>query len=244
MFNFGFKKVEEGEKMKLVSGVFESVSKKYDLMNNIMSFGLQNLWKKNFMDFIQLKDGGNYLDLASGSGDITLLLLEKAKKEGKEITVTACDASHEMLEVARQRITHGDVRFVECFAEELPFKENEFDGIFISFGIRNFTNLEKALEKLHFVLKKEGSLFCLEFFPDVAKTIGFDKIYKQYLLHVIPFFGKIFVNNAQAYKYFGESILNFYSKKDFKNLLQNSSFRFFSNLNSLFEVAGFFHFKK
>jgi demethylmenaquinone methyltransferase/2-methoxy-6-polyprenyl-1,4-benzoquinol methylase len=244
MFNFGFKKVQEEEKQRLVSSVFSSVSSKYDLMNNLMSFGIQKLWKRDLIDFINIKEGGKYLDLACGTGDIAFLILEKAEKEGKNIHVTLCDENSEMVEIAKTRFSNQNVSFLLSSAEELNFAENEFDGIFISFGIRNFTNIEKALEKLHFSIKKGGSLFCLEFFSDVSRTLFFNKFYKFYLLTGIPNLGKLIVKDKEAYRYFGESILNFYSKKDFKNLLQKSNFQFFSNLNSFLNIVGFFHFKK
>jgi demethylmenaquinone methyltransferase/2-methoxy-6-polyprenyl-1,4-benzoquinol methylase len=126
----------------------------------------------------------------------------------------------------------------------MQFEEGEFDGVFISFGIRNFTNIETSLIKIKNSLKDGGGLFCLEFFPDVSKFALFDKIYKQYLLKVIPKIGKIIVKDEGSYKYFGESILNFYSKKDFKNLLQKQNFRFFSSNEGFLEIVSFFHFKK
>jgi demethylmenaquinone methyltransferase/2-methoxy-6-polyprenyl-1,4-benzoquinol methylase len=242
MFNFGFKKVEESEKTKLVSGVFSSVASKYDVMNNVMSFGMQNLWKKQFVDLISIKDGGRYLDLASGTGDIAKMVMEKAKREGKKIEIVLCDANKDMLEIAKPRFK-DEVKFVVSSAEDMAFEE-EFDGIFISFGIRNFTNIEVSLAKIRNCLKDGGSLFCLEFFPDVSKIGFFDKIYKQYLLKVIPKMGKIIVGDEGSYKYFGESIINFYSKKDFKNFLQKQNFRFFNSEEGFLEIVNFFHFKK
>lgn len=244
MFNFGFKKVKEEEKKELVSGVFKSVASKYDIMNNVMSFGMQNIWKKNFIDLITLKDGGRYLDLAAGSGDISKLILEKAKREGKKIEIVLCDASAEMLEIAKERLSSLNLEFIVSFAEDMPMQSEEFDGVFISFGIRNFTNLPKSLSEIYRVLKINGGLFCLEFFSDVSKFGFFDKIYKHYLLNGIPKIGKIITKDEKSYRYFGESILNFYSKKDFKNLLQNANFRYFSNIDGMLAIVSFFHFKK
>ena len=245
MFNFGFKKVNEEEKQKLVSSVFSSVSSKYDVMNNVMSFGVQKLWKKNFIDLISLKQGGVFLDLACGSGDITELVLKKAEAENKEIFIVMCDENENMLNLAKKRFENfTNIEFVHSGAEDLPFEENKFDGVFISFGIRNFTNIEKSLKALKFCLKEGGSLFILEFFSDVSKILGFNKIYKTYVLKGIPLLGKIIVKDENSYRYFGESILNFYSKGDFKNLLQKAGFKFFAKVDSLFEIVGFFHFKK
>ena len=244
MVNFGFKTVKEDEKKHLVSSVFASVAQKYNLMNNLMSFGVQKIWKKNLCDFIAIKDGGNYLDLAAGNGDISDLLIKKAEQEGKNITITLCDASEEMLETAKNRINSDNVKFVVSFAEDLNFEEEEFDSVFISFGIRNFTNIDQALEKIYKILKKNGDLFCLEFFSDVSNKLFFDKIYKIHLLKTIPFIGKIIAKDEDSYKYFGESILQFYSKKDFKNLLQKSNFRYFNSINGLLSIVSFFQFKK
>jgi demethylmenaquinone methyltransferase/2-methoxy-6-polyprenyl-1,4-benzoquinol methylase len=247
MFDFGFKSVKEEEKKSLVSSVFSSVASKYDLMNNLMSFGVQGFWKKNFVDLVSLKDGGRYLDLACGSGDISKLILQKAKQEGKKISLVLCDANQEMLDVAQKNIFSGEnISFIKSFAEDLPFNENEFDGIFISFGIRNFTNVNESLGKIYSCLKKEGSLYILEFFSDVSSQNSsfFSKIYKFHLLNFIPNLGKIIVSDKESYKYFGESIIKFHTMREFKNLLQSANFRFFSNVKSFLNIVGFFHFKK
>jgi demethylmenaquinone methyltransferase/2-methoxy-6-polyprenyl-1,4-benzoquinol methylase len=241
MFNFGFKRVSEEEKLASVSEVFRSVASKYNLMNNIMSFGMQKSWKKNFADFITIKEGGRYLDLASGNGDIAKLILHKAKMQGKNIEVVLCDASKEMLETAKINVPNAE-EFVVSFAEELPFKTEEFDGVFISFGVRNFTNLTKAFTQIHRILKNGGDVFFLEFFPDVMN--GFDLIYKPYLLKCIPKIGKIITGDEESYKYFGESIINFHSKEDFKKILQASNFQFYGNIEKMLGAISFFHFKK
>ena len=220
MLKFGFKEVKEEEKQGLVSSVFNSVASKYDVMNNIMSFGMQKLWKKNFCDLIHIKDGGKYLDLAGGNGDISSLILEKAKQENKNIQIVLCDASEEMLQLAKVRFEgNPNISFILSFAEDLPFDEGEFDGVFLSFGIRNFTNIPIALNEISSTLKSDGSLFCLEFFSDVSSLFCFNKIYKQYLLKGIPKIGKLVAKDEQSYKYFGESIINFHSKQEFQDIL-------------------------
>lgn len=250
LFNFGSKMVGEEEKKTLVSNVFASVSRKYSFMNNLMSFGLQNFWKSDFVDLITLKDGGEYLDLASGNGDIALLILEKARREGKSISITMCDASDEMLEIAKQRVANSviesgnSVKFVSAFAEEMPFQKSEFDGVFISFGIRNFTNLQSSLQNIYNSLKDSSDLYILEFFSDVSSIFAFNKLYKFYLLKIIPKIGKIITKSEGSYQYFGESILNFFSKKEFQDILERAKFRLFSATNSKLEIATFFHFKK
>ena len=245
MFKFGFKDVKEEEKQGLVSSVFNSVANKYDLMNNIMSFGMQKLWKRDFCDLIQIKEGGMYLDLAGGSGDISSLILDKAEKENKNIQIVLCDASNEMLELAKKRFENNpQITFSLSFAEDLPFERDYFDGVFISFGIRNFTNIPKALIKISNILKQGGGLFCLEFFSDTSKTFFFNKIYKQYLLKCIPKIGKIVTKDEKSYKYFGESILNFHSKQEFEDVLTKANFKLFSKIESLLSIVTFFHFKK
>ena len=245
MFKFGFREVKEEEKQGLVSSVFNSVANKYDLMNNIMSFGMQKLWKKNFCDLIHIKEGGKYLDLAGGNGDISNLVLEKAKQENKNIQIVLCDASEEMLELAKKRFNgNPNISFALSFAESLPFNEGEFDGVFISFGIRNFTNIPTALNQISNTLKSGGSLFCLEFFSDVSGLFGFDKIYKQYLLKGIPVMGKLVAKDEQSYKYFGESILNFHSKQEFEDVVKKANFKLFSKTDGMLSIVTFFHFKK
>lgn len=245
MFNFGFSKVLEEEKYKLVSDVFSSVANRYNLMNNVMSFGVQKLWKQNFLDFIYLKDGGNYLDLATGTGDIAIMVLEKAKKEGKQISITISDANADMLEIAKKRFTNQEnITFICANAEEFPLSSNHYDACFVSFGIRNFTNINKSFEIINQNLKPSGSLYALEFFPDVSKLFMFHKIYKAYLLNVIPLLGKLIVKDEASYKYFAESILNFYTKKDFTELAQNCNFKLFAEIDSVFGIVSYFNFRK
>lgn len=242
-FNFGFKKVAETEKMGLVQEVFSSVASKYDLMNNFMSFGIQNLWKRDFVDLISLKDGGRYLDLACGSGDIAVRVLKKAEREGKKISLTLCDANEKILDIAKAKIKGCKADFVTSFAEDITFT-GEFDGVFASFGVRNFTNLQKALSNIYISLKEGGSFYILEFFKDYSDAIYFHKIYEKYMLKWIPNLGRVVTGDYESYKYFGESIVNFITTKEFTLILQEEGFKLFSTTHSACKIASFLHFKK
>lgn len=248
LFNFGSYKVQEEEKKALVSKVFAKVADKYTLMNNLMSFGIQKMWKLSFTDLISLKSEGVYIDLACGNGDISRYVSQKAINEGKNIAIHLCDPSSEMLEIGKKNLSilsHKiELHFHNMFAEELSFPPDSVDSIFISFGIRNFTNLPAALSKMHSCLKKGGSIYILEFFPDVSTLLGFSKIYKSYLTHIIPKIGKIVVKDSSPYEYFAESIINFLTKEEFKNLFLKYNFKLFNVTSSAFKIVSFFQFKK
>ncbi len=186
--------------------VFSSVSKKYDVMNDIMSMGLHRFWKSYFTDQIKITDKSIVLDLASGSGDIIKNL--KKKSSG---TFISLDANLKMIEEAKKKIGSKNVHFIKSYAENLPFKNKCFDVVTVSFGIRNFHNIDKALKEVARVLKNDGSFFCLEFSKINNKS--FEKIYSLYS-RLIPKYGRLFVKNEEAYSYLLKSIENFPNQKE------------------------------
>ena len=188
-------------KKKFVNQVFSSVSKKYDFMNDLMSFGLHRIWKEKLISLLEISKDSLVLDLATGSGDISNKINEKY-----DCKCIALDANMEMLEIAKKKNDSHAPFYIYGNAENLPFKKFIFDFVVVSFGLRNFNDIQRSLEQIHRVLKKKGTFICLEF--SEVNNPFFRKIIKVYF-KTIPKLGQLFANNKFAYDYLIESILNF-----------------------------------
>lgn len=222
--SFGFKSVTPREKTNLVRNVFASVASKYDIMNDAMSGGVHRLWKREFLS--QIPDfSGKLLDMASGTGDIALRYYQKAKDLGIKADITACDASPEMLaEGKKKAIDSGilGIKYQVTEAEKLPFKDNEFDYYTVAFGVRNFTDIPKALKEAHRVLKPGGKFLCLEF-SQVQNPL-LNTIYDFYSMNLIPIMGKLIAGDEGSYKYLVESIRKFPDQESFKKMIEEAGF--------------------
>jgi demethylmenaquinone methyltransferase/2-methoxy-6-polyprenyl-1,4-benzoquinol methylase len=220
--HFGFKQVDSDEKAGLVSDVFSSVASKYDVMNDVMSFGVHRLWKKIAMGHTGLKKGQRALDVAGGTGDLTVYL---SKQVGSTGEVVISDINPDMLEQGRKRLIDkgiaGNITFVEANAEDLPFEENYFDCITIAFGLRNVTHKDKALASMFRVLKPGGRLLILEFSKPVS---GLDRIYDFYSFNILPAMGKLIANDADSYRYLAESIRMHPDQDTLKNMMEQAGF--------------------
>ncbi|MCC8376957.1 MAG: bifunctional demethylmenaquinone methyltransferase/2-methoxy-6-polyprenyl-1,4-benzoquinol methylase UbiE [Rickettsia endosymbiont of Graphium doson] len=223
--NFGFKKIEANEKQSLVNSVFSNVADKYDLMNDLMSFGMHRLWKDEFIRQIPNLNS-NILDVASGSGDIALKLAKKAKDRGSNISLTLSDINEEMLRQAKKKSIDlnlfQNLKFTVASAEELPFPDNSFDYYTIAFGIRNVPDINKALKEAYRVLKPMGKFVCLEF--SKVKESLLQDFYKFYSFNVIPKIGQIITGNKEAYDYLVESIDLFPSQDEFRIMIKEAGF--------------------
>ena len=203
--HFGYKTVDENEKESLVAGVFDSVASKYDIMNDVMSFGVHRIWKKLTMQHTGLKAGDRALDVAGGTGDLTM---EMSRQVGPTGEVIISDINPAMLNEGRRRLLDkgygGNIRFVEANAEDLPFEDNSFHCITIAFGLRNVTHQDRALASMYRVLKPGGRLLVLEFSKPVIP--GLNRIYDFYSFNILPNMGKLIANDADSYRYLAESI--------------------------------------
>lgn len=203
--DFGFQQVPTEEKVARVSEVFHSVAPQYDLMNDLMSLGMHRWWKKFAIMQTQLKPGDHALDLAGGTGDLTKLLLKKVGEKGQ---VTLSDINSSMLWAGRARLTNenfiNNVHYVQANAEQLPFEDNIFDSVTISFGLRNITNKEHALSEMLRVLKPGKKLIVLEF--SKPKSSFLNQLYDQYSFKVIPKLGEWITKDRESYQYLVESI--------------------------------------
>lgn len=231
--HFGFRAVKENEKSQLVSNVFRSVASKYDLMNDLMSFGLHRIWKRIAVSVANLHGGEIVLDVASGTGDLAAAMAKAVGKHGK---VVMTDVNEAMLAVGRDKLTDrniiSNVEFVQANAENLPFENDYFDCITIAFGLRNVTDKAAALASMYRVLKPGGCLIILEF---SAPTNSFvKKIYDLYSFNIIPALGELITQDKESYTYLVESIRMHPNQDTLKAMLQQAQFEdvSYSNLNN------------
>lgn len=221
--HFGFQDVPINEKENLVGNVFRSVASKYDLMNDAMSFGAHRIWKWFTLNQSGVKSGDQVLDLAAGSGDLSI---EFAKKVGESGKVIMTDINEAMLEVGRKKLTNkgivGNIEYAIVNAEDLPYDDNQFDCISISFGLRNVTKKELALAEMARCLKPGGRALVLEFSKPSVEWL--EKAYDAYSFNVIPKLGKLLVNDSDSYQYLVESIRKHPDQETLKTMMLTAGF--------------------
>ena len=207
------------DKNNLVNSVFSKVYKKYDLMNDIMSFGIHRLWKESFIDWMNPRPHTELIDVGSGTGDIAKLFLKKTNFSG---TVTCVEPNLKMLEKGKSKLhKYDNVKWINSSAEKIPINDNSFDFYTISYGIRNVTNINLTLKEALRVLKPGGRFMCLEFSKIDNEFIDF--LYKQYA-KTIPFIGKLIVGSDKPYKYLVDSIEKFYNQEELVKLMHLNGF--------------------
>ena len=203
--HFGYKTVKKAEKQARVADVFTSVAKKYDIMNDLMSFGIHRLWKRFAISLSGVRAGQQVLDIAGGTGDLAKVFSREVGRSGH---VVLSDINAAMLEVGRERLINAgcnNVDFVLANAETLaPFDDNSFDLLTISFGLRNVTDQDAALRSMYRVLKPGGRLLILEFSKPIFEPLS--KAYDLYSFTALPMMGKLVVNDSESYQYLAESI--------------------------------------
>lgn len=221
--HFGFREVPESAKADLVGAVFDSVARKYDVMNDAMSFGIHRLWKQYAIEQAGVHTGDRVLDLAGGTGDLAAKL---AARVGTGGSVTVADINAAMLRVGRERLADrgivGNIEFIQADAEKLPFASNYFDCITIAFGLRNVTRQAQALASMFRVLKPGGKLLILEFSKPVVPAVG--KIYDLYSFNVLPLMGRVIANDEASYRYLAESIRKHPDQATLKAMMQTAGF--------------------
>ncbi|QIK36716.1 bifunctional demethylmenaquinone methyltransferase/2-methoxy-6-polyprenyl-1,4-benzoquinol methylase UbiE [Caldichromatium japonicum] len=203
--DFGYQRVPVEEKAKRVRAVFDSVAERYDLMNDLMSFGIHRLWKRHTIELAGVRRGQRVLDLAAGTGDLAARF---AGLVGPEGLVVMTDINARMLNEGRDRLLDrgrvGNVAYCLVNAEQIPFADDQFDCITIGFGLRNVTHKQKALEEMFRVLKPGGRALVLEFSHPRSKPLS--KLYDLYSFNVLPTLGRLVVNDPDSYRYLAESI--------------------------------------
>ena len=225
--DFGFDKVPPEEKARRVGEVFSSVASRYDLMNDLMSFGIHRYWKRLCVHLARLQPGSRVLDVASGTGDLAALL----NRSGCD--VVSCDINEAMLRAGRDKLADRglvrDVHYVRADAERLPFADNSFDCATLAFGLRNMTDKPAALRAVHAGLKYGGQVLVLEFSRVTLDLLR--RIYDSYSFHAIPAMGKLVLQDPDSYRYLVESIRMHPDQDSLKTMLEKAGFSRVDYLN-------------
>lgn len=218
--HFGYQTVNESEKQGRVAQVFHSVAKNYDIMNDVMSMGLHRVWKHFTINTARITKGGKVLDIAGGTGDLSR---GWAKRVGKTGEVWLTDINSSMLTVGRDRLLNEGLILpvAVCDAEKLPFPDNYFDLVSVSFGLRNMTHKDIALKEMYRVLKPSGSLLVLEF-SKIYEPLT--PIYDAYSFKLLPLMGKWIAKDADSYQYLAESIRMHPDQETLKQMMFEAGF--------------------
>ena len=231
---FGFQNIDESKKPEKVNGIFSSVSNKYDLMNDIMSFGLHRIWKKQFIKLCDLQRQKKILDVACGTGDITIGML----KSRPDLEITCLDPSDDMMNICKSKLIdsgYTNVDFQTSSIEGFKPKDNTFDLVTLAFGFRNFSNNSKALKKILNTLKPGGSLIIMDFKKPTNKNYA--SLFKFYTLEVIPKIGSFIASDSDSYRYLGESIQTYYTPEEISIMLKDTGYINIKSINLLEDVV-------
>ena len=211
--DFGKINIPKNKKTSLVNNLFGEVSDKYDLMNDLMSLGIHRLWKEQFLDWMAPRETHHLLDLAGGTGDIGL--------------------NFKMLSTGQKKTTNKKfnqrLSWISCNGEKLPFNDEEFDLVSISFGLRNVTEKDIALGEIYRVLKKGGRFMCLEF--SKVNISSLNVLYKFWSNNVIPFLGEKVSGNRKNYEYLIESIKRFPDQSQLSSVIRSAEFKLVKHRN-------------
>ena len=235
--HFGFKEIDADKKSEHVGEVFHSVAEEYDLMNDVMSFGMHRLWKKILIELSELSEGSVVLDIASGTADIPKLI----NKKFKSVSMYVTDINESMLTLGKERAINENFfhncNFTLASGESLPYQDKTFDLVTVGFGLRNFTNKQMGLEEMKRVLKPDGVLLILEFSKPTNSF--FSKVYDWYSFNVIPKLGKLLANDSESYQYLAESIRMHPDQETLKDLVLDSGFdecKFYNLVNGVVAI--------
>ena len=208
------------DKKQFVQTMFDKISFKYDFFNHLATFYIDKYWRYQFIRKLNIKQGMNVLDIATGTGDVIIKICSK----NKNINGIGFDCSQNMLEIAKNKSKKkkvANIEYIHGYTEKLPFKSNSIDIITISFGIRNFNNYEDALKEINRVLKPNGTLAILEFCR--PKNSIFQKLFSFYFNNIIPIIGKV-LTGEKLFDYLPESVNNFFSKNELLGKIETFGF--------------------
>ena len=225
--HFGFEQVTEAEKARRVADVFDSVAQRYDLMNDLMSAGMHRMWKSFTIAHSGVRAGSRVLDVAGGTGDLSLAF---ARKVGKTGQVWLTDINNAMLINGRDRLCNKGflIPVAQCDAEKLPFPDDYFDCVTVAFGLRNMTHKDAALSEMKRVLRPGGRLLVLEF-SHVWKPLA--PVYDFYSFKIIPRIGEIITKDEASYRYLAESIRVHPDQEELKTLMEQAGLEKVSYFN-------------
>ena len=214
-------KNSDSTKKEQVTEMFDTISKEYDSLNRVISFGIDIKWRNNVVDLVKATNPETILDIATGTGDLAISLVKTNAKK-----IVGLDISNGMLEVGRNKISkkklNSTIEMVLGDSENLPFETNSFDAVTVAFGVRNFEHLEKGLSEIHRVLKPNGIFVILE--TSVPTKTPFKQGYKFYTKFILPAIGKLFSKDRSAYSYLSESASLFPFGEVLNNILRQIGF--------------------
>ncbi|MDN3553348.1 bifunctional demethylmenaquinone methyltransferase/2-methoxy-6-polyprenyl-1,4-benzoquinol methylase UbiE [Halomonas almeriensis] len=219
--HFGYQEVPVTEKASRVADVFHSVASRYDVMNDLMSFGIHRVWKRLTIERAAVRPGQSVLDIAGGTGDLTYKFSRLVGPRGR---VVLADINESMLRVGRDKLLNrgvgGNVEYVQANAETLPFPDNSFDCITIAFGLRNVTDQNAALRSMTRVLKPGGRLLVLEFSRPQSAVLN--RAYDEYSFRLLPRMGEFVAGDAESYRYLAESIRMHPDQQTLKGMMESA----------------------
>ncbi len=239
--------MDREQKAGLVKEIFSNVAGKYDLMNDLMSGGVHRIWKNKMVEelvdswesIVDSQGKIKFIDVAGGTGDVAFRIARKMRAKSIKYEIDVVDINQEMLDVGKARAVDQNlfsgIKFTACDGEKLSFADETFDFFTIAFGIRNFTNIDKALSEAHRVLKKGGKFICLEF--SQMNDYFLQKIYDAYSFKVIPKIGEVVLNDRASYQYLVESIRKFPPQNEFKRMIEIAGFNNAAYKNLSFGAA-------
>ena len=218
------KSIPDGrKKSQLILGYFDSVARKYDMMNTLLSFGIHHIWKRTAVRMMGLNSGDRVLDVCGGTGDLSILAVGAVGPTGQ---VTLYDFSSAMINAGRTKKNNSPIRkrvhYIQGDAQQISFQDESFDATMVGFGIRNVINMKKAFKEMHRVLKPGGKIMCLEFSQPTSPL--FRLLYDYYSFYMIPFLGKCIAGSVNAYTHLPESIRTFPSPDRLSDILKNVGF--------------------
>ncbi|MFD0963469.1 bifunctional demethylmenaquinone methyltransferase/2-methoxy-6-polyprenyl-1,4-benzoquinol methylase UbiE [Pseudofulvibacter geojedonensis] len=232
-----YKDSELGKK-KQVTQMFDNISKEYDGLNRVISLGIDQSWRKNVVNLVNDIKPESILDIATGTGDLAIMMAEKTKAK----KIVGLDISEGMLNVGKEKVTQkklsNRIQLVVGDSEKLPFEDNTFDAITVSFGVRNFETLEKGLSEILRVLKPNGRFVILE--TSVPTKFPFKQGYQFHCNIILPLVGKLFSKDKKAYGYLSESAANFPYGEKLNNILRKIGFIDVKDIPQTFGVASIY----
>jgi demethylmenaquinone methyltransferase/2-methoxy-6-polyprenyl-1,4-benzoquinol methylase len=205
------------DKKNKVKNIFDSIAYRYDFLNHLLSFGIDNYWRRKALKLTKVGSESILLDVACGTGDVAI----EASKQGVKKMIGA-DFSHNMLELFKKKLSWIDGKVVQSTAEQLPFRDNSFTNISVAFGVRNFYDIKEGFKSFHRVLKPEGKATIIEF--QIPENKIFRGLYKFYFKKILPFLGGIISKNKTAYQYLPDSVEEFDEKISLVDLLDEAGF--------------------
>ena len=221
--HFGVQEIPAQEKVKWVREHFDTIARKYDVMNTLLSFGIHYLWKRKALRLLGVKSGDRVIDVCGGTGDLSILAVKKVNPSG---LVVLYDINRKMMTTGKGKSTNRASREKICYvqgdAEKISFGAQEFDAALVGFGIRNLTHPEEGFREMYRILKPGGRFLCLEFSKPTAPL--FRRLYDFYSFHLMPFLGLLFVGSRRAYTYLPESIRMFPSPQKLSAILEEIGF--------------------